>query len=162
MKLMKRLNALIKDELYMECLDKIAICERDRIFCGHDFNHFLDTARIAYILSLEENLGFSKEIIYTSAVLHDIGRFKQYEENIPHNIASHDIAKQLLGKYFFEEAEIILILDAILNHRNLKENDNSLNALIYKSDKLSRNCFSCNAKKECNWNDDKKNLQIKY
>lgn len=159
---MKRLNALIKDELYMECLGKNSFYERDRVFCGHDFNHFLDTARITYIISLEEKLSFTKEIIYAAAILHDIGRFKQYEENIPHNKASYDIAKYLLEKYSFQEEEKTMILDAILSHRVLDKNKNSLNALLYRGDKLSRMCISCKATKECNWSEEKKNLQIKY
>lgn len=159
---MKRLNALIKDELYLECLEKNNFYERDRIFCGHDLNHFLDTARIAYIIALEENLGYSKEVIYIAAIMHDIGRYKQYEENVPHNIASYDISRYLLEKYSFEKEEKVMILDAILNHRKLDKNEKSLNSLIYKSDKLSRNCLKCNAIKECNWTDDKKNLEIKY
>lgn len=159
---MKRLNALMEDELYIECLEKNRFCERDRIFCGHDLNHFLDTARIAYIKALEEGLAFSKEIIYTAAILHDIGRFRQYEENIPHNIASHHIGKYLLEKYSYNEEEKTLILDAILNHRSLTDNENSLNRLLYESDKLSRMCFNCKATKECNWSDEKKNLKIRY
>lgn len=42
-----------------------------------------------------------------------------------------------------------MILEAIINHRNCESND--LNAIIYKSDKLSRACYKCKAAKECNW-----------
>lgn len=159
---MIKFNSIIKDALFVECVNKNILFEKDRIFCGHDFNHFLDTARIAYIIALEEDLKIEKEIIYIASILHDIGRFKQYEENIPHHIASHDIAKYLLDKYSFEEEEKIMILDAILNHRELKESNSPLNRLLYLSDKLSRNCYSCNATLECNWSDDKKNIKIKY
>ena len=77
--MMERVNGILKDPLYRTCLSKIALFERDRIFCGHDMAHFLDVARLAYIFNLEENLGIEKEEIYTAALLHDVGRFVQYE-----------------------------------------------------------------------------------
>ena len=64
---MERVNGILKDPLYRTCLSKIALFERDRIFCGHDMAHFLDVARLAYIFNLEENLGIEKEEIYTAA-----------------------------------------------------------------------------------------------
>ena len=76
--MMERVNGILKDPLYRTCLSKIALFERDRIFCGHDMAHFLDVARLAYIFNLEENLGIEKEEIYTAALLHDVGRFVQY------------------------------------------------------------------------------------
>ena len=59
-----------------------------RIFCGHDMAHFLDVARLAYLFNLEENLKLEKEEIYTAALLHDVGRFVQYEDGTPHQLAS--------------------------------------------------------------------------
>ena len=47
-----------------------------------------------------------------------------------------------------------MILEAIINHRNCESND--LNAIIYKSDKLSRACYKCKAAKGCNWPLEKK------
>ena len=47
--MMERVNGILKDPLYRTCLSKIALFERDRIFCGHDMAHFLDVARLAYI-----------------------------------------------------------------------------------------------------------------
>ena len=64
--MMERVNGILKDPLYRTCLSKIALFERDRIFCGHDMAHFLDVARLAYIFNLEENLGIEKEEIYTA------------------------------------------------------------------------------------------------
>lgn len=85
--MMERVNGILKDPLYRTCLSKIALFERDRIFCGHDMAHFLDVARLAYIFNLEENLGIEKEEIYTAALLHDVGRFVQYEDGTPHQLA---------------------------------------------------------------------------
>ena len=58
------------------------------------------------------------------------------------------------------EEEKTMILEAIINHRNCESND--LNAIIYKSDKLSRACYKCKAAKGCNWPLEKRNLEIKY
>lgn len=157
---MERLNRLINDKRYVKALEKINQREKNRIYCKHGFQHLLDTARIAYIKALEEKLPYSKEMIYAAALLHDIGKFMQYENGIPHNEASAEIAKELLVDYgFLNEAD--LILDSILNHRK-ESNDNEFNLLIYKSDKLSRGCYSCNATKGCNWSEEKKNLKIEY
>ena len=48
--------------------------EHDREFCCHQITHLLDVARIAYIKNLEAGLGIDKELIYTAAILHDIGK----------------------------------------------------------------------------------------
>ena len=46
--------------------------------------------------------------------------------------------------------------------RKGEKGSNDLNAIIYKSDKLSRACYKCKAAKECNWPLEKRNLEIKY
>ena len=117
-------------------------------------------SRIAYMMVLEKNLQYSKEVIYAIGLLHDIGRVKQYEKGIGHHIASFNIAKEILKDIDFKEEEKIMILEAIINHRNCESND--LNHIIYKSDKLSRACYKCRAAKECNWTLEKRNLEIKY
>ena len=55
-----------------------------------------------------------------------------------------------------------LIISAISTHRdkNVKD-DKTLNGLLYRADKLSRACFSCDAEKLCDWKKDKKNLTLK-
>ena len=37
-----------------------------------------------------------------------------------------------------------------------------LEEIIYKADKLSRQCFNCKAEKECYWSSEKKNFKITY
>ena len=64
------------------------------------------------------------------------------------------------GLFDFKEEEKTMILEAIINHRDCESND--LNAIIYKSDKLSRACYKCKAAKGCNWPLEKRNLEIKY
>lgn len=155
-----KVNKILNSEKYKEYLKKNNECEIDREFCKHDVNHFLDMARIAYIISLEKGLNYSKEVIYAISILHDIGRWMQYEKGMPHEEASYILSQDLLKEAGFSECEENLILQAILSHR--KGGENELNSIIYKSDKLSRKCFACNAEAKCNWSEDKKNFNIVY
>ena len=164
---MDRINKIYTSPIYRKELVYICEDERERIYCKHDIEHFLDVARIAYIINLENNLGYSKDIIYAVALLHDIGRHREYQDGIDHHQASADIAKEILRKSGYNRKESKIILDAILHHRsnnkyNNEENKDNLNELIYKADKMSRKCFCCNAMETCKWNDSKKNKDINY
>lgn len=145
---MKRINLLINDPEYLECLRKNENAEADRIYCGHDLTHFLDVARIAYILSLENNLRLDKEILYGAGLLHDIGRWMEYEQGVDHARASKEIAEKILERCGFTEPEIKEMLYAIEGHR--KEGGSStLGDILYRADKLSRNCSLCSAIGTC-------------
>lgn len=157
---MDRFNCILNDERYMYYLKRNKKFEEGRKFCKHNLRHFLDVARIAELINLEEDLGFQKEIIYTTALLHDIGKSFQYENGTPHEIASWEIAKDILENYNFREEEIEFIKQGILGHRNKKSEGFPL--LIYRADKLSRQCITCKAINECNWSDEKKNFEIYY
>ena len=157
---MNNIDAIMSNKLYKESLEKLSEYERDREFCNHTIEHFIDVSRIAYIMVLEEKLSVSKEIIYAIGLLHDIGRVRQYEEGIHHDIASVEMSKEILKETSFTEQEIDTILNGIANHR--KESDNKLEEIIYKADKLSRQCFNCKAEKECYWSSEKKNFKITY
>jgi uncharacterized protein len=157
-----RINLILNNSTYREYLKLNVDNEQDRIFCRHDLSHFLDVARIAYIINLENGYGHPKDIIYSIALLHDIGRWKQYVENIPHNKASAELARPILIECFFHEEEIQAILSAILDHRKGSDEQNTLNYIIFKADKASRPCFNCKAINECDWSTKKKNLEIKY
>jgi putative nucleotidyltransferase with HDIG domain len=159
-----RINAIRRHPRYVACYKRLEELEKDRIFCRHQMNHLLDVARIAYIRNLERGLDISREVIYATALLHDIGKGQQYEEGTPHEIASARIAEEILDslptnlQFCAEEKEQILA--AIRGHRRLREGAEPLEALLYESDKLSRTCFSCPAEAECNWNENKKNKEI--
>lgn len=158
---MERINKILKNELFKKTLRNIMKAEETRIYCGHDIGHLFDTARICYILNLEQKTGFNKEIIYAAALLHDIGRYEEYENNIPHNEASAEIAEIILNESEFSVNEINIIKKAILYHRKDTE-ETSLGRLLYKSDKMSRKCFCCNVQNKCYWSIDKKNIEMKY
>lgn len=157
---MERFNLILNDEEYIYYLKKNKKIEKGRKFCKHNLRHFLDVARIAQLINLEESLRFERELIYITAILHDIGKSFQYENGTPHEIASWEIAKNILENYQFNENEIELIKQGILGHRNKKGEGFSL--LIYRADKLSRQCITCKVINECNWSDEKKNFKIYY
>jgi putative nucleotidyltransferase with HDIG domain len=155
-------SEIIKNGQYMECLNKIAELEADRKFCRHDLAHFLDVARLAYIMSLEDGGNVSKDMIYATGLLHDIGRHNEYMNDVRHEITSAEIAEKILMDTGFKENEIIEIKRAILDHRNKDiSRETSLSGYIYRADKSSRQCFACGVRDECSWSKDKKNLVIK-
>ncbi|WP_128609458.1 HD domain-containing protein, partial [Clostridium haemolyticum] len=49
-----------------------------------------------YIINLENKLSFNKDVIYACGLLHDVGRWQQYEESIPHEIASANLSEEIL------------------------------------------------------------------
>ncbi|WP_306479514.1 HD domain-containing protein [Mediterraneibacter sp.] len=162
---MERVNAVMSHPLYKEYYSRLEKAEKDRIFCRHQMSHLLDVARIAYILNLENADGFRKDVIYAAAVLHDIGKSLQYEEGIPHEIAGEEIAGKILAELpkeiTFSEEEKTEIIAAVRGHRRLRKNAGRLEQLLYEADKASRVCFACPAQRECNWEKEKKNMEIK-
>lgn len=160
---MKRITAILKNQKYISALQTIKKYELERIYCRHDEEHFYNTARIGYILILENGLDISKELFYAAALLHDIGRALEYTEGKPHNQASAEMSEDILKECFFNDDEINEITQAILMHRNNNEkNQLNFSDILYKADKLSRNCYNCPAEKSCNWDNNRKNLDIKY
>lgn len=157
---MKRLNLILQDEQYEQYLAKNEVCEINRTFCKHNMKHFLSVARIGTIINLEESLGYDKEMIYIAAILHDIGRFKEYEDQIPHDEASWQLAKPILEKYGVKAVEIEMLQSAILGHR--EEGMDGFGELIYRADKLSRDCRHCHVQEACYWESSKKNMICKY
>ena len=160
---MNRVDRIIRHPEYLDAVKQVKEYEKTRIFCCHQPEHFLDVARIAYILNLEESLNIDKEIIYAAALLHDIGRYVHYEDGTPHEKASALIAPKILEDCGFDERERDIIVAAILAHRDWTvAQKTSLSSVIYRADKASRACFSCDAETLCDWKAEKKNLEIRY
>ena len=160
---MDRIDKILNHPLFIENLEKNKAAEADRRFCRHDMVHFLDVARIGMMINLEEQFGIEREMIYGAALLHDIGKHRQYNEGIPHEQASAQIAPVILADCGFDEKETIVIIDAILSHRDSDvAPEKSLKGLLYRADKASRPCFACEAEADCNWKGNKKNLEILY
>ena len=180
---MDRINKIIKHELYSRYIDKIKEYEKSRVFCKHDTVHFMDVCRLAEIdwlnwkikkfegsedaqyLMDKKSVDFSqinREMLYACGLLHDIGRWQEYETGIPHETASAKIAPEILYDCGFGNEEIEQVIAAIENHRNKDvAGDISLSGFLYRADKKSRPCYLCEMEHECNWSISKKNLEIK-
>lgn len=161
------IEAVRRHPLYQEYYERLKLAEAERKFCRHRMEHFLDVARIAYIQNLEQGMGFRREMIYAAAILHDIGKARQYEEGIPHEVASAEIAEVILKDVssvgnvrYFSSEEQREILCAIREHRKYSEDMTPLGKLLYTSDKKSRQCYVCPVEQECNWSMEKKNMEI--
>lgn len=156
---MQRVNEILSHPQYQQAMAKLNALEMTRIFCKHGLDHSLNVARIMTIKALEEKYTFSKDLIYATALLHDIGRSLAYENGLDHEGQSGLLASQILPECHFDSDEIHQILTAIVGH-----NDAALNAPLAKllkyADKMSRNCFCCNAIAHCYWPEDKKNKGV--
>lgn len=160
---MERVNKILQHKLYIKYIDKNRKAEENRRFCRHDMGHFLDVARLAMIFNLQQNLAIPEELIYGAALLHDIGRWKQYEDGTPHEKASADLASEILADCGFTAKENKQIVAAIDAHRNEKvKEEQNLRGILYRADKMSRSCFCCEAQADCDWKGDKKNLVLRY
>ena len=178
---MKRVNEIYDHPVFQEKFRALQEVEKDRLFCKHTLEHLIDVARLMYIYALEHDLSISKELIYATALMHDIGRIDQIEQGTPHEKAGAALCDVILPDCGFSKEETEVIKAAILNHRNetsgnlpeknlcdkdmfdekkmVCEND-LLCEILYRADKKSRNCFACEMKKECNWDEEKMNLKI--
>ncbi|MDE6502273.1 MAG: HD domain-containing protein [Ruminococcus sp.] len=153
-------NKILANETYHKELEELRRLEKDRIFCGHDIQHFLDIARITMIICHEKGIDVMPDLIYSASLLHDIGRTKEYSENIPHHIAGKEIAEKILDETGCSSGIKNRILSLIVNHRNQQNEKDSLESIFYMADKKSRLCFACPSRKICNWKEEKKNMNI--
>lgn len=158
---MNRIPLLFNHPTFKKELSSIEELEKTRIYCGHNLEHLLAVARIGWIYILEHQLSIEKEIWYSCALLHDIGRGLQYTKKIPHHEAGEVLAKEILLDCGYTNTEITSITNAISNHRKqLPDNPTTMDELIIWADKKSRNCFWCQANESCNWSESKKNHEI--
>lgn len=160
-----RYENVLKDERYLKLLSDIEELEENRIFCKHSLSHFMDVARIATIIWLEDGKAkeLKRDIIYAAGLLHDIGRAVEYKEGRSHDEASAEIAAQILPKCGYLPSEISEISQAIIGHRGRNQTKNTyLGEIIARADKLSRGCFCCNAREECKWSKNDKNDTFIY
>jgi HD phosphohydrolase family protein len=159
---MKNTDIVLNHTLFNEKINKIENDEKTRVFCKHDFSHLMDVARICYIINLEENLNIDKDLIYVTALLHDLGRADEVDTGINHSILSQEIAQEILKDLDFDDESKQRIISAIKHHRTNKENDDRFIEIFYKADKMSRMCFRCPARSICNWPEEKKNKTVIY
>jgi len=144
----KRIDRIIKDDDFIKYMGYNEKHEIDRIFCHHDMAHLMDVCREAWIIKLENNFGLSKDVIYAAGLLHDIGRWMEYEGGMDHAAASAELASEILDHCKFSTDEKHRIIHAIINHR-YNENDDELSRVLYTADKQSRFCQICKARNQC-------------
>lgn len=164
---MPRVDAIWRHPVFQEAYTRLRELERDRPFCRHQAAHLMDVARIMWIGNLERGLGFDREVVYATALLHDIGKAEQYESGAPHEEVGARRALEILGTLpsgnRFTPRETEEITSAIRGHRRLREGAGPLEGLLYQADKASRECFACpeRVRSMCTWSDGKKNLDIR-
>ena len=161
---MDNIAKIYNHPVYRKELQFILEAEENRQFCRHDMQHFLDVARIGWILCLERKLNISKEMMYAAALLHDIGRGMQYREGVHHDEASVLLAGHILPECGFSAVQTKEICDAIAGHRmssEVTECRTDLGKILEEADHASRCCFACGAEPECYWPKEKKNLEIR-
>lgn len=150
---MKRVNIILADENYRIYLLKNKALEEHRQFCTHNFDHMLVVARITFLLLLEENCRLiSREVAYAAGLLHDIGRWKEYQDGTDHALYSSKLAGPILDSAGFHSAEKELITRAIAQHRDkisTTGHRSPLSRALSKADAMARLCFNCTAIDEC-------------
>ncbi len=147
---MERINQIVNSAFFQESMRKTASYERTRSYCKHGMDHALTVARIAYIYLLERRSSLSKEIIYGAALLHDIGRFVEYETGQDHAEAGARLARPLLEEAGFDEGEIETMVQGIREHRQHgKEGLSPLGEALALADDWGRDCWACESQNDC-------------
>ena len=159
---MQRIDAIVRDPLFQDSLARIKRFEQDQEFCKHTLQHFVDVARITYILMLEsgqvqqfiKEVGLSgpvaaKEVIYAAGILHDVARWREYETGEDHAPLGAVMAGEILERNGFGPQETRVITHAIFEHREQSIQMSRLGELLFRADNLSRACHECSAQEKC-------------
>ncbi len=146
---MERITKILRHQKYIQYLKKNQEAEKERFFCCHDLGHAVDVARVAYILVLEEQLDIPKCIVYAAALLHDIGRWKEYADGVDHATESALLAEDILRDIGFDNEERTMIVKAIREHRQEGNQSTNFSRVLYQSDKISRPCMECSVIEQC-------------
>ena len=127
--IMKRIDQILSHPVFREQFALLQEAEKDRIFCRHTMEHFLDVARLMYIYNLEDQAGFSKEMIYAAGLLHDIGK------SIDHEVeGSHiQIGVDLCRKY----KESATVINAVEAHHGDVEPETLIACVVQAADTIS-------------------------
>lgn len=156
---MERIQPILQHPLYRDALQRMDILEHNRIYCRHGLPHLLDVARIAALLAVDRGVTYPRDVIYAAALLHDLGRLKQYMTGEPHAAAGVPMAQEILRDTTFTAAEQAEILQAVGRHQTGAAPD-SLAQIICEADHASRMCFVCPAADSCYWSEERRNHTV--
>ena len=88
---------------------------------GHNITHILEVIRRSFALNDTFKLGLDDDMMYTIAACHDWGK---YENHDTHNlIAAEHVRKDLFLKKYFGSKKLVIITDAIEDHRSSKDDE---------------------------------------
>ena len=156
-----RADRIMKHEKFLRAVRLINESEKDRIYCRHGVEHLLDVARAGAMIADERDYDLETDIIYAAALMHDIGRAKDYEDGTPHDQGSVMLAGEILPECGYNDDEVAQIVMAVAAHR-MENIGMPLAEVLYEADKKTRLCFMCDAKKTCKWPRDKMNMELVY
>ena len=139
-------NKILKNSKYKSYYKKLKHAEMDRIFCKHDIEHSIDMAKLCMFYCKKNNVPYNSDVIYSAALLHDIGRAIQGGDHEKH---SADIAMSILEEIQCSSSEIDQILSLISKHRDFSQEINTVESLFALADKKSRKCYECKAQDAC-------------
>lgn len=148
---MTRVNQILQHKLYEDYSAKNRFAEAQRRYCRHGSDHGISVARIAYISLLEsKEMSLSKEVIYAAGILHDIGRWVEYETQENHALVGARLAAPILRDCGFSEQEIEIITQGIKEHRlKHSEAQSALGQALAQADDWARDCRNCESKVSC-------------
>ncbi|WP_018085281.1 HD domain-containing protein [Desulfurispora thermophila] len=158
---MQRVFKIMRDAEYRHFLQENARREEDRRFCRHDPAHLKQVARLAWQLVQRAGLDkllqaiqsdawrVGREVVYAAGLLHDIGRWQEYDSGTDHALAGAELAAGILQRAGFSETERQIICRAIREHRRGGPQASLLGQALCLADDLSRPCRQCAARREC-------------
>ncbi|MCL6610479.1 MAG: HD domain-containing protein [Peptococcaceae bacterium] len=91
----------------------------------------------------------AREVIFAAGLLHDMGRWRQYDTGEDHALAGSRMARAVLERAGFTPDEIRIVARAIGEHRRAGPGTSYLGRVISRADDLSRPCGTCEARAEC-------------
>lgn len=153
---MGREASIIAHKQFNDYMERNTFAEKNRLFCGHGLSHALDVSHAGMAMAIGNKLPIKKDVIRAAGLLHDIGRWKEYESGQDHALASAELAVEILRDCGYNLTEEALIVDAIKSHRTVSKQEQlvenqilSLADVLFKCDKIVRPCEGCKAKSKC-------------
>ncbi len=162
MRSLNRIERIKRDPYYVNCLGLNGRCEKYRVFCRHDYQHMLFVSRISVeIVANTVGLdGFADlsglpgtpeavEVIGAAGLLHDMGRWLEYDAGEDHALAGAGMAVKVMERAGFNKREIDVAVRAIGEHRRAGPGTSLLGRVLCLADDLSRPCGGCGAVGDC-------------